>query len=405
MFVRFFQRLFLIMSEFDDIRPYNDDEVRPTLLRLLDDEEFLDAIVRLKFPWLSRLVVPLVRPVARAGLRKELVGVATITDFQAKIERYMQQNIESTTTSLSFSGLEHLNAGKAYLFVSNHRDIAMDPAFVNWALFKNGFQTLRVAIGDNLLTKPFASDLMRLNKCFIVNRSATAPREKLKAAKLLSSYIHHSLKVDNANIWIAQREGRAKDSRDITNPAIVSMLALNKPKVDDFGEYIQSLNIVPVSISYEYDPCDQAKARELTILAEHGRYEKAEHEDVKSIALGISGQKGGVHVAFGEPLGKQFTSVEAVAAELNRQIAANYVLHPSNCIAYSIVYGEQPIVAVGAAQKTYLQADYALAQSEFENRLRSCSTPWRERFLSIYANPVVAKLPPSSTSADPCDAE
>ncbi|MDZ7925178.1 MAG: 1-acyl-sn-glycerol-3-phosphate acyltransferase [Marinagarivorans sp.] len=393
------------MSEFDDIRPYNDDEVRPTLLRLFDDKEFLDAIVRLKFPLLSRLAAPLARPIARATLRKELAGVLTIADFQAKIERYMQQNIESTTTSLSFSGLEHLKADKAYLFISNHRDIAMDPAFVNWALFKGGFQTLRVAIGDNLLTKPFAGDLMRLNKCFIVNRSATAPREKLKAAKLLSSYIHHSLCIDNANIWIAQREGRAKDSRDITNPAIVSMLVLNKPKGDDFGEYIKNLNIVPVSISYEYDPCDQAKARELTMRAENGHYEKTEHEDVNSIALGIAGQKGGVHVAFGAPLGAQFASVEAVAAELNRQIASNYMLHSSNCIAYTIVTGEQPKVTLGAQQKPYAQADYLAHKTDFDNRLRHCPAPWRERFISIYANPVVAKLAHQAAYTDAHNAE
>ena len=138
---------------------------------------------------------------------------------------------------------------RPYLFISNHRDIAMDPAFVNWVLYQNGFKTLRIAIGDNLLTKPFASDLMRLNKCFIVNRSATSPREKLKAAKKLSAYMHHSLTQDKSNLWIAQREGRAKDSLDITNPAIISMLALNKPKQEAFGDYIASLNIVPVSIS------------------------------------------------------------------------------------------------------------------------------------------------------------
>ncbi|WP_054114196.1 1-acyl-sn-glycerol-3-phosphate acyltransferase [Marinagarivorans algicola] len=380
------------MSDFDDIRPYNDDEVHSVLLRLLADNEFVDAIVRLKSPLMSRLAAGLARPLARRALHKELAGVTTVEGFQAKIENYLQKNIDETTTSLTTSGLELLDKSRPYLFISNHRDIAMDPAFVNWILFQNGFQTLRIAIGDNLLTKPFASDLMRLNKCFVVNRSATAPREKFKAAKQLSAYIHHSLVDDQANIWIAQREGRAKDSLDISNPAIISMLALNKPKADDFGDYMARLNIVPVSISYELDPCDTMKARELTLTAEQGAYQKAEHEDVRSIAQGITGQKNGVHVAFGQPFGADLTSVEDVANRLNRCIAAGYVLHPTNCIAHEIIHGRAPAVNVGAHAKPYVPAEHSEAKKHFEARLRACPEAFREQFLNIYANPVQAQL-------------
>ncbi len=380
------------MPDFDDIRPYNDDEVRATLLRLLNDNEFIDAIVRLKRPLVGRLMAPLARPLARSALNKEIRGVDSVEGFQAKIESYLAKNLNETTTKITVSGLEGLDKAKPYLFISNHRDIAMDPAFINWVLFQSGFKTLRIAIGDNLLTKPFASDLMRLNKCFIVKRSAVSAREKFKAAKKLSGYMHHSLTQDSANLWIAQREGRAKDSLDITNPAIISMLALNKPKLEAFGDYIAALNIVPVSISYEYDPCDEAKARELTITAKQGSYEKAEHEDVQSIARGIAGQKGRVHVSFGAPFTAELDSVEAVATALDRQITENYVLQATNCIAYTIVNGSAPNVLMGADVRPYKEDDHKASMVEFEARLKACPAEWREHFLGIYANPVVAKL-------------
>ncbi|HNG59656.1 MAG TPA: 1-acyl-sn-glycerol-3-phosphate acyltransferase, partial [Cellvibrionaceae bacterium] len=206
------------MSEFDDIRPYNDDEVKPTLERLLNDSEFLDTIASLKLPAWLKSIRPLVRPLIKRRLSREVSGISSVFAFQQRIEYYMGQMLEKTITHLTISGLDRLDKNSAYCFISNHRDISMDPAFVNWALFHGGYQTLRIAIGDNLLTKPFASDLMRLNKSFIVNRSATAPREKFKVAKKLSHYIQHSMHEDQANIWIAQREGRAKDGNDKTNP-------------------------------------------------------------------------------------------------------------------------------------------------------------------------------------------
>src|SRR5690606_23967301 len=174
------------MSEFDDIRPYNDDEVRPCLDRLIADAEFIDAIIRLRFPGIGRYVPFLLRNSVRKRLRKEMAQVASVSDFQGVIEGYFAPLIDRTVDVLSVSGLDDLPNNKAALFISNHRDIAMDPAFVNWVLYHRGFTTLRIAIGGNLLSKPFASDLMRLNKSFIVNRSATAPRDKLKAAKHLS---------------------------------------------------------------------------------------------------------------------------------------------------------------------------------------------------------------------------
>jgi 1-acyl-sn-glycerol-3-phosphate acyltransferase len=379
-------------AEFDDIRPYNDSEVRPTIERLLRDHEFLDTVARLKLPRLSRWFAPVLRPLVRRALRHETAGVVSVADFQQRVEKYVRQLLDATVTELTISGLEHLKPGKAYCFVSNHRDIAMDPAFVNWALYHNGFQTLRIAIGDNLLTKPFASDLMRLNKSFIVNRSATAPREKLKAARKLSAYIHHSVVNDNANIWIAQREGRAKDGVDKTNPAIISMLAMSRVKPESFGEFLTRANIVPVSISYEWDPCDEFKARELTLLKRDGRYEKGEHEDVRSIAKGISGFKGRVHLAFGEPLANTIADVDEAVVVIDHAILSNYVLHVSNCVAYEMIERKSPKVPVGADGRLFTDIDAAGARRQLQERLELCDPQWRDMMLRIYANPVYTKL-------------
>src|SRR5690606_12237348 len=188
------------MTEFDDIRPYYDHEVRPTLDRILSDPELADAIARLKFPHINSWLGWALRPVVRRVLKTELAGVDSVQGFQHVVEKYMANMIANTTREFTVSGLDELNPQQAYLFVSNHRDIAMDPAFVNWSLYHSGGNTLRIAIGDNLLTKPYVADLMRLNKSFIVNRSAKAPREKLKAAKHLSAYIYHSIVNENNNI-------------------------------------------------------------------------------------------------------------------------------------------------------------------------------------------------------------
>jgi hypothetical protein len=268
----------------------------------------------------------------------------------------------------------------------------MDPALVNWSLFHNDCNTLRIAIGDNLLTKPFVSDLMRLNKCFIVNRSAKAPREKLKAAKHLSAYIHHSIANEASSIWIAQREGRAKDGFDKTNSAVLSMIMLNKPKTQDLSEYVKELRIVPVSISYELDPCDAAKARELYHQRNLGGYQKEEHEDVKSIAMGIAGKKGNIHIAFGSVLDGHYDDTDKLVSEIDHQIMANYVLHASNCFAFEILHGVVPTVSYTEKNIPYDPAPLAEQKAEFMLRMNEIPAEQRDIALAIYANPVVSKL-------------
>ncbi len=380
------------MTQFDDIRPFNDEEVRPGLDRLIQDTEFCHAIASLKLPRLNRWVPWLVSPLVRWALRRELSGLESVFDVQSLVKRYMDVMMSDTTHALTFSGLDALETNKAYLFVSNHRDIAMDPAFVGLVLYNNQFEVVRIAIGDNLLTKPYVSDLMRLNKCFIVNRSATAPREKFKAAKKLSAYIHESITADNANVWIAQREGRAKDGQDQTNSAVIGMFALNKAKKAPLTDYIHELNIVPVSISYEIDPCDAAKAKELHAHETHGRYEKDEHEDVASIATGITGQKGHVHVAFGDVLRGEYEDTTAVVEEIDRQILGNYVLHASNCIAWQKIHGKAPNVFYTDKGIAFDMSKEMSACRDFEARLAEIPSEHRQIVLEMYANPVNAKL-------------
>lgn len=380
------------MTQFDDIRPYHDAEVRPTLDRILAEPELVDAVARLKFPKLTQWLGWVIKPLVKKKLSDQLAGVNDVRGFQEVVERYMTAMIAEATSTVTISGLDTLDRQQSYLFISNHRDIAMDPAFVNWSLFHNDCNTLRIAIGDNLLSKPYVSDLMRLNKCFIVNRSAKAPREKLKAAKHLSAYIHHSITHEASSIWIAQREGRAKDGFDKTNSAVLGMITLNKPKTQEFSNYVKELRIVPVSISYEFDPCDAAKARELYQQRTLGSYQKEEHEDVKSIAMGIAGKKGHVHIAFGSMLSGDYEGTDQLVAEIDHQIVMNYVLHASNCFAYEILHNKVPVINYTEKNIPYDPQPLALQKAEFVARMNKIPAEQRDIALAIYANPVVSKL-------------
>lgn len=380
------------MTDFDDIRPYRDDEVRPTLDRMLADPELTDAVTRLKFPKLHSWLGWLLKPLVRSKLTQQLATIHDVQGLQSVVEKYMSGMMATRVKDLTVSGLEKLDKHTSYLFISNHRDITMDPAFVNWVLYHNDCNTLRIAIGDNLLTKPFVSDLMRLNKSFIVNRSAKAPREKLKAAKHLSAYIHHSIVNEHSSIWIAQREGRAKDGKDKTNSAVLGMLMLNKAKGEELADYAKKLRIVPVSISYELDPCDAAKARELYLHRTEGSYQKEEHEDVRSIAMGIAGNKGNIHLAFGDVLDGNYEDTDELVAALDHQILGNYVLHATNCFAYEMLHGTAPAVNYSAKNIAYDPAPLAAERADFEARINAIPAEQREIALGIYANPVVSKL-------------
>jgi len=374
------------ISRFDAIRPFRDEEVPAVLARILADDELIAALIRFRFPRLPTCLHSLAAPLARLFLRRKVRAVRDVRSFQAIVESYMQHMVLSTTTALTVSGLDKLDPQQAYLFVSNHRDIAMDPAFVNWVLWHNGMDTVRIAIGDNLLSKPFVSDLMRLNKSFLVQRGETAPKKIYAALKLLSAYIHFSIMEEKSSVWIAQREGRAKDGLDRTEEAIIKMFAMSKPKEQSLTDFVHELNIVPVAISYEWDPCDVAKARELQQKAELGSYQKETHEDVQSIAMGIAGNKGRVHVSFGEVLRGDYASTEEVAAEIDRQILTNYVSFPSNYLAAEQL-GWSVSGTCGYPARPFDAADVALERGLFQQRMAQCPANCLPYWLAMYANP------------------
>lgn len=364
------------MSEHDlfaDIRPYHDNEVAPAISRLLADKEFIQAILHYRFPHLSGAFGWIMAPLLKVFLRRKLAKLTTVRAVQRQVAGFMDRMIASTSKNISFSGLESLDPNKAYLFVSNHRDIAMDPALVNWCLHKQGFNTVRIAIGDNLLRKPCATDLMKLNKSFIVKRGAKGPREMLKNFSQLSAYIKHSLD-DNHSIWIAQKEGRAKDGNDVTEPAILKMFYMDgKKHGQSFSDYMASLNIVPVCLSYEYDPCDADKINELWQKKVSGHYQKSEFEDIDSIIKGIVGFKGRIHVAFTAPLTEIPAEPEALAAIIDQQIWHQYRLFPINYLA------------AGATHASINDA----AVEQWQQRLLSVPEGARDMLSQLYAAPVI----------------
>ena len=275
------------------------------------------------------------------------------------------------TSEVTFSGLDQLDPKQAYLFISNHRDIVLDPALVNWGLFSHKMKTVRIAIGDNLLQIPYITELMRLNKSFIVKRSAKAPKEMLKALSQLSAYIYDSL-AGGDSIWIAQKEGRAKDGFDQTDPALLKMLQLNgRKQKKEFSEYIRELKIVPVAISYQYEPCAIAKAKELYHKHHHGQYVKSAGEDIASIVEGFSTAKGHVHLAFGQPITAGCESPEQLAKTIDEQIIDSFFLHPGNYIA-------------GGCKQAVI--DTADAQA-FEQRMARVPDELKSLVLAMYAKP------------------
>jgi len=385
------------MHDFDDIRPYRDDEVRAVVATLLEDLDFSRAMGKFRRPRLFRWFPGPVTRLAQNALKQELRHVASIHDVQTIIEKYLDKLIETTTDGLTQSGLEKLDPQLSYLFISNHRDITMDPALVNYMLYHNAFDTLQIAIGDNLLKRPFLSHLMKLNKSFIVKRSVQG-RDKLAASKQLSAYIRHCINTGH-NVWIAQREGRAKDGVDKTESAIIKMLNMSARDQQDSSAKGRSLslsmtqlNIVPVAISYEFDPCDAMKANELHAIDTTGRYEKDENSDVNSILTGMIGQKGAVHVSFGEPLTvSDMATPEGVAELIDRQVIGNYKLHLVNYLALQKLLADYMDFNLLPGMFAVSPSIVEEKRQQLERRLHDIPVHLQPYVLAMYANPVIRK--------------
>ena len=377
------------MSQFDDIRPYHDSEVPAVIARLIADPEFIDLLLSRRAPLLAKICPWLLRPLLRRALLKAAANMHTVDDLQRYLTVSLKALLEKTTDGYSVSGLEKLDPEKSYLFLSNHRDIAMDPAMVNIALVDAGMDTLRIAIGDNLLRKPFASDLMRVNRSFIVKRSVIGRREKLNELKKLSAYIRHSICQDTTSIWIAQREGRAKDGQDRTETALLKMLALSRGEEQNFAQAIGELSVVPVAISYEYDPCDIDKGRELFAKQMGQDYIKQEFEDLDTIQKGFVGYKGRIHVAFGDPVDDQFESADELAAAIDKQIYSHYKLFPSNIAACQMLGKTE---GLERAKQLWPDCDWFTAEASFQSRLNAAPRDYRAIITESYAAPVLNYL-------------
>ena len=378
------------MDRFAHIRPYQDQEVNAVLNTVIRDKKFLDVITQLQFQNLPVWCKPLLHWGLKSRLKRQVRKLHTVRDFQQLFESYLNRILTDSTDSFMVSGLDTLASHQPYLYLSNHRDIALDPALVNLALHWQGRDTVRIAIGDNLLTEDFISKLMRLNKSFIVKRSVTKPRELLKELKLLSEYIHESL-AQKQSVWLAQREGRAKDGIDATDSAIIKMLCIANKK-QPLADIIRELNIVPVAISYEYDPCDALKASELHAIETKGAYQKQDGEDIRSIAQGITGYKGKVYLRFGHTLDGDFETIDDVVSTLDQAIASLFVLQPSHYFAYEHLFGEYPDGGVyGPDDRVFDPSDFVKERAVFDERLENIESAHRPYVLRAYANPLLRK--------------
>lgn len=359
---------------FDDIRPCRDDEVQSELKKIVSDDLVLNSILKFRYPVSYKPFSFILKPLVKAYLSKKIKNIKTIRDFQLIVADFVKNMSEKTTDGVELVGFDRLEKNKGYLFISNHRDISLDPAYIDYALFESKLDTVRIAIGDNLLRMPAATSLMRLNKSFIVKRSIEAPREKLKAFNQLSSYIGLSIEEGNS-VWIAQREGRAKDGNDKTEEAVLKMIGLyGRQKKMDFASYMKSLNIIPVSITYEYDPNDLNKANELYQKKTNGEYKKDQFEDIDTIARGIREYKGRVKLVAGEPIKDGFETVEELAAIIDKFIWSNYELYPSSLLSSGTDVG------VSSQEK-----------EKFLQRINQYPEHLRELIKAMYAAPVKNK--------------
>lgn len=374
------------MSHSDDIRPFSDDEVQPVIERLLSRTDFQDLIGRFRVKRLHRFLPGPVRLWVRWQLSRLLRSIDSVDELQHRVAPLIERGLRSTTDAITWSGLDNLRADQPCLFLSSHRDIVLDPALVSFVLYKSGHATTRIAIGDNLVDNPMVADMMRLNKSFIVRRNLSNPREMRNAFLTLSAYIRESLR-NGHSVWMAQREGRAKDSIDITDPAIIKMLYMSHKRDGvSITDAVKDLNIVPVAISYEYDPCDGDKARELESHYRTGSYSKRPGEDMESIVRGITGYKGRVHVAFGQPLSEKLDSAREVATSVDAQILSLLRFFPVNHAAAQKLATRNQTTALPDSAEPPSEVAMQQAHEWLDGRLREIPSEQHLWFLGVYAN-------------------
>ena len=370
-------------SIYDDIRPFDPEELPAAFERLLSDAQFQQVLGYL-YPGVPLEAVKTKMMACKTNLEFQLAFCyGFLKDLMAKASKGFDMNVEAVDVT------------KRYTFVSNHRDIVLDSALLDVLLYDAGFNTTcEIAIGDNLLSLPWVKDLVRLNKSFIVQRSLS-PREFLMASKKMAEYMHYVVGEKNDNIWIAQREGRAKDSNDRTQPSILKMMAMGGEGSP--VDRLRQLHIVPLAISYEYDPCDFLKAAEFQLRRDVPGWKKTALDDVNSMRTGIMGYKGGVHYhcapcidGFLDNLSPDIPKAKVfdiIAEHIDKEIFRNYRLYPSNYIALDMLEGNE------AHAGRYTAEDKAAFEKYLQGQIARIDIPnkdeafLRERMLTMYANP------------------
>ena len=373
----------MTMQKFDSIRPFYDTEINEGI-RSSVNHPMMKALMNFTFP-----------TVADEVWKEQLLKTHSIRDFQCNfIYQSVQKVLEKSSDGLTTSGFEKLEKNTSYLYISNHRDIILDTSLLNAALFEHGLVMTASAIGDNLVKKAFLLTLSKLNRNFLVQRGLS-PRELLQSSKLMSEYIGQLLLRENRSVWIAQREGRTKDGNDATHQGVLKMLAMaaDEPNLMD---YFKKIKVVPVSISYEYDPTDALKMPQLKAEANNEIYIKEKNEDFMTLLSGIMGQKKRIHIHVGDVLDAELDGIKAAFDNSNKQIQAlaqaiddsiltSYKLWPTNYIAYDLLHG----TTTYASQ--YTDIEKAVFERRLEKRIDAQSEFEVQGILAMYANPVVNK--------------
>lgn len=375
-------------SIYDDIRPFDPEELPAAFERLLSDAQFQQVLGYL-YPGVPLEAVKTKMMACKTNLEFQLAFCyGFLKDLMAKASKGFDMNVEAVDVT------------KRYTFVSNHRDIVLDSALLDVLLYDAGFNTTcEIAIGDNLLSLPWVKDLVRLNKSFIVQRSLPM-RQMLAASKLLAEYMHFVIAEKNDNVWIAQREGRAKDSNDRTAEAILKMMTMGGE--GSIKERLLSLHLVPLAISYEYDPCDFLKAQEFQLRRDVADWKKGPMDDVVSMQTGIMGYKGHIHYQAAPCIDEWLRALPddmpknefyvAVAEHLDHEIWRGYRLYPSNFVALDLLRGTDEHADRYTAEDRQRFEAYLDAQFK---KIQLPNPDWaflRERMLTMYANPTINQL-------------
>lgn len=375
-----------VSPNFDDIRPLNNDEVKDAIEKLVANEDFERALRYIKpnMDW--------------AEFSQSMRACKTKEEFKSVLAYDAVMTVaKNTTFSLTISGRSRLPKDKAACtFISNHRDIVLDAAFLNVMLYDVGYGMTQVAIGDNLLIRPWIETLVRLNNSFIVKRGVSV-RQMLEVSKTLSAYIHHAIKDTKESVWIAQREGRAKDSDDRTQGSVLKMLSIGGDK-DNLLLNLMDLNIVPVAISYEFDPCDFLKAREFQMKRDDPDFVKCQRDDLLSMETGILNNKGRVHFTITSPINDSLAKLDkdmeknelvaAVASVIDREIYKNYRFYPCNYVAYDWLNGTRRFQEhYGPKDKKQFEA-YIQGQLDKIVLTNKDEAFLRKKMLEMYSNPL-----------------